>query len=297
MTRIMGIIALFAALAGGARGEDAPAPAPPPSELPTPARTAPPEAPPAPCIESPAGGADAASRARLAQAAEGLQAACASLLGKDDRAALHTLELALSSAPDHAGAYLHRALARARLGDAAGAAADYREALKHPKEAVPREPARCLCDATLAEEERALAERRRASEASRKRGVELFLAGDGPAALAAFDRALQDEPGEPEAHASRAVARAAVGNPAGAASDYESAFRSGSAAGRWDLAADASLAWARLPGADGRPSTGALAALADLLKMAEPGWARRDELGRELKRLEGAKRPEEKRTK
>jgi Tfp pilus assembly protein PilF len=154
-----------------------------------------------------------------------LAAACAPLAAGDDRAALPLLDEALALDPRHAGAYLHRAVARDLAGDPVGAASDYEESIKTPQDLGPWPVEKCLCSPRLADRVRALAEAKRLGRRAKDQGVALFLKGEREEAARYLDEAIRQYPGDPESYQSRAALREAAGDLQGAVADYEAACR------------------------------------------------------------------------
>lgn len=213
-----------------------------------------------------------------------LTLACAALQKKRGKEAVEHIDQALKFAPRYSDAYLHRAIARARAGDAAGAGADFREASKNPKgaEIVPIES--CVCAASLAPEAKRLKDAFVQSEEAKKRGIDHFLKGDVSKALAKFDTAIKADPGDPESYASRAVAREKQGmDPEKAADDYLNAFRYAVAAGRWEMAADNLFGSSRLGGAQGPGLSPMVKSVEYLVGAAGSKWKRRGQVQKELK--------------
>lgn len=159
---------------------------------------------------------------RTAAAQERLTAACGLLEKGEARASLKTLDEALALDPRFLDAYLHRAIARERAGDALGAGRDFLAAQKIPAGSAPVEGV-CACTPALAAEAKRIADRIDLGHQANARGIALFRDGKSSAAVAEFTEAISRNPADADAFLSRAVVRQAFGDLAGALSDYESA--------------------------------------------------------------------------
>lgn len=220
------------------------------------------------------------------------------------RNALEILDNIISRFPQDGPVFLHRAILRSRSGDASGAGADYREALKVPaklkssggalspfemklKEGVSLSVGECLCSDSLKVEFTKLKVNYEKSEAAKKEGITLFLEGKTQKAISRFDKAVIFDPGDAEAFLSRAVAREKFGGEVEKAfSDYQSASKLAAASGRLDMAADALLSSAKLTGLDEKTVLpGTVEGLEGLLSMASSDWNRREAVAVELKTL------------
>ncbi|MCR4295278.1 MAG: FG-GAP-like repeat-containing protein, partial [Elusimicrobia bacterium] len=159
-----------------------------------------------------------------ALAQERLTAACRRLENGEARAALKALDEALALDPGFLDAFLHRAVARERAGDAEGAGRDFFRALKAPGSA-PKVEGVCACSSAAAAGAKVLAERIELGHEANARGIAHFRAGRSSAAVAAVTEAIARNPAGADAFQSRAVVRLASGDLAGALRDYESAAR------------------------------------------------------------------------
>ncbi len=157
-------------------------------------------------------------------AADGhLGRACSELMRGKNKRALQSLEKALGSSPRFSAAYLHRAIVRARMGDAVAAGADYREAQKTPQNHAQKLSQSCACHAGMEREAEILRKNMQKSMAAKAEGVSLFQKKRFASAVERFTRAISIDPSDPETYLSRGVAREASGDDKGALRDYEKA--------------------------------------------------------------------------
>jgi Tfp pilus assembly protein PilF len=213
-----------------------------------------------------------------------IKKACSSF-EKQDASARTKADEILKETPRFAAGFLHRAVIRARAGDAVGAASDFRESLKTP-EGASVSVGGCLCADSLRADAEKLARKYDVCEAAKKKGVELFLAGKNDEALEKFNAAVSADPGDPEARMSRAVALEKKGTGAAQALvDYEQASKAALASGRWDMAADALLSSAKLGMENKDVLPGAVFGLEAVVASAPATWKRRDAIAGELAAL------------
>ncbi|MDD5303271.1 MAG: FG-GAP-like repeat-containing protein, partial [Elusimicrobia bacterium] len=162
---------------------------------------------------------------RTVLAQERLAAACGLLEKGEARASLKPLDEALKLDPRFGDAFLHRALARERVGDAEGAGRDFFRAQKAAEGSAARVEGVCACTPGLAAEAKRIADRIELGHKANARGIALFQGGKSSAAAAEFSEAIARNPADADAFQSRAVVRQASGDLAGALSDYETAAR------------------------------------------------------------------------
>ena len=189
---------------------------------------------------------------RTVRAEERLAHACRLLEKGETRGALKTLDEALALDPRFADAFLHRALARERGGDAEGAGRDFTLAQKFSLGSATKVEGVCARSPGLAAEAKRVADRIELGHRANERGVALLRAGKSSAAIAEFTSALALNPADADARESLAAAREASGDLPGAAADYRAA--AGLAAGRPEVRTriDARLSAIKVRGAPAR---------------------------------------------